>query len=320
MRLYMAPMEGVVDAQLRRIYSAIGGLDVAVTEFVRVTNTLLPSRVFLRLCPELRAPLPIPVRVQLLGSDPACLADNAAKAAALGAPAIDLNFGCPAKTVNRHRGGACLLQEPHLLHAIAQAVRRAVPPEVPVTAKMRLGFHAREGYLDCARALAEGGISELTVHARSRADGYRPPAYWHCLAEIRESIAIPLIANGEIWSVEDFLRCRAESGCQHFMLGRGLLARPDLARAIATRARGETCDELSWTDLLPILRDFQAATLLHYPRKYCGNRLKQWLNYLRRHYPEADALFQQIKNTREPEAIAAALASPESALINLAAQ
>lgn len=299
MRLFLAPMEGVVDAGLREVYASLGGVDIFVTEFIRVTETLLPHKIFTRYCPELLTPLPIPVRVQLLGSEPEWLARNAQRAAELGACAIDLNFGCPAKTVNRHRGGACLLQEPETLYSIVSAVRAAVPATIPVTAKMRLGFNAREGYRENAQAMAAAGAAEIIVHARSKADGYHPPAYWPAIGEIREALRIPVIANGEIWSVQDFLQCREESGCEDFMLGRGLLAQPDLALAIKACAAGRDYQPLAWQEVLDRVWGYHRHTLEHSSGRYLGNRLKQWLMYLQRQYPAAQDLFEQIKRLRE---------------------
>ncbi len=300
MRLFLAPMEGVVDPALRELYCALGGVDVFVTEFIRVTQSLLPQKLFLRYCPELEAPLAVPVRVQLLGSNTEMLAANAQRAALLGAPAIDLNFGCPAKTVNKHRGGACLLQEPNSLFDIVSAVRQAVPSAIPVTAKIRLGYGAREGYIENAQAIAAAGAAELVVHGRSRADGYKPPAYWDAIGEIRAALNIPVVANGEIWSVEDFLRCRAESGCSDFMLGRGLLAQPDLALAIKALTRGEAYSPLAWQQILSKVWQYHRSTLPHYESRYVGNRLKQWLMYLRRQYAQAAIFFDDIKQLRDP--------------------
>ncbi len=298
MRIFLAPMEGVVDHNIRALYSALGGIDMAVTEFVRVSNSHLPDAVFHRLCPEINSPINTPVRVQLLGSEPAMLASHASRIAALGAIGIDLNFGCPAKTVNRSRGGACLLQEPHLLHDIATAVRQAVPSHIPVTAKMRLGFNAREGYIDTAQALAGGGIQELFVHGRSKVDGYKPPAYWGAIGEVREAINIPVIANGEMWTPEDIAQCMAESGCSDIMLGRGLLARPDLAIAGKQHMKGEPYTFMSWQCILPKVWHYHQKTLAQCPPKYTGNRLKQWLMYLQRTYPEAKVFFEAVKRLR----------------------
>ena len=115
-------MEGLLDFVLRDILTRVGGIDRCVSEFIRITDQLLPERVFLRIVPELRnggrTRAGVPVRAQLLGSDPQCMADNAARLAGLGPAGIDLNFGCPAKVVNRHGGGASLLQDPDTVQAI----------------------------------------------------------------------------------------------------------------------------------------------------------------------------------------------------------
>ncbi|HEY7774333.1 MAG TPA: tRNA-dihydrouridine synthase [Marinagarivorans sp.] len=306
MRIFLAPMEGVVDHNIRQLYSTLGGIDAAVTEFVRVSQSRLPDAVFHRLCPELVAPIAIPVRVQLLGSDPVNLAEHAQRLAALGAVGIDLNFGCPAKTVNKSRGGACLLQEPRLLNEIASAVRAAVPPCTPVTAKMRLGFNAREGYLDTAQALADGGISELFVHGRSKVDGYKPPAYWGAIGEIQQALHIPVIANGELWTPEDVTQCIRESGCTDIMLGRGLLATPDLALAVKQQRLGNDYQLLSWHAILPKVWQYHLSTLQSYDPKYAGNRLKQWLMYLQIRYPEAKTFFEAIKRLRTADDLASA--------------
>ncbi|MEI8327292.1 MAG: tRNA-dihydrouridine synthase, partial [Betaproteobacteria bacterium] len=197
-------MEGLLDFVLRDILTRVGGVDRCVSEFIRVTNTLLPERAFIRVVPEWlhggRTFAGVAVRAQLLGSDPVCLAENAARLATLGPHGIDLNFGCPAKVVNRHGGGAALLDEPELLWQIVAAVRRAVPSSMPVSAKMRLGVHDDARAVECALAIQSGGADEIVVHARTRAQAYRPPAYWERVADIRAAVRVPVVANGEIWN------------------------------------------------------------------------------------------------------------------------
>ncbi|TCO77357.1 tRNA-U20a,U20b-dihydrouridine synthase [Plasticicumulans lactativorans] len=311
-RLVLAPMEGLADALLRDILSAVGGIDLCVTEFVRITDQLLPPAAWLRRVPELTqggcTAAGVPVKVQLLGADPACLADNAARAAELGAPAIDLNFGCPAPTVNRHRGGAVLLAEPELLGRIAAAVRAAVPAAVPVSAKMRLGISDTAPALACAQALAGGGIDELTVHARTKADGYRPPAYWEWIARIREAVAVNVVANGEIWSAADALRCRAETGCADLMLGRGLVTRPGLALAIRAAGAGRPAVTLPWPALRPRVAAYFAGVCQRLAPRHAPGRLKLWLSYLRAGYPEAAELFARLRTETDCARLAAALA------------
>ncbi|GCL62059.1 tRNA-dihydrouridine synthase [Pseudaquabacterium pictum] len=313
MTILLAPMEGLLDHPLREVLTAVGGIDRCVTEFIRITDQLLPEKVFTRVMPELRhgsrTRAGTPVRAQLLGSDPACLADNAARLAELGAEGIDLNFGCPAKTVNRHRGGAVLLDEPDLLHDILAAVRRAVPAHLPVSAKMRLGHRDDDGRIDAAQALAAGGAGELVVHARTKLQGYRPPAFWHKVADIRAAVAIPVIANGEIWTVADAQRARAESGCHGLMLGRGQVADPGLAWALRA-ADGAPPHLVTWAELLPGLARFWDLVALQAAPRHRAGRLKQWLNLLRRRYPEAQAAFDTVRPITDPAAVQAALFGP----------
>lgn len=314
MRLLLAPMEGLADELLRDVLTRLGGYDWAVTEFARVSGTVLPQRYFRRISPELqhgsRTAAGTPVRVQLLGSDPACMADNAARLAALGPAGIDLNFGCPAPTVNRHRGGAALLDEPELLHAIARAVRRAVPAAVPVTAKMRLGIRDTARTLDCARALAEGGVAGLVVHARTKADGYRPPAHWGWIARVADAVTTPVVANGEVWSEQDWARCRAESGMADVMLGRGAVADPFLARRIRSgMADGEARLDAEWLELAPLIDDYWRGVQAKVLPRHAPGRLKQWLNLLRRRYPQAAELYGRIRLARSVAEIDRALAA-----------
>ncbi|MCL7461742.1 tRNA-dihydrouridine synthase [Pseudomonas sp. NW5] len=314
MQIALAPMEGLVDDILRELLTEVGGVDWCVSEFVRVSDRLLPRASFRKLAPELeqgwRTACGTPMRLQLLGSDPVCLGDNAALAASLGAPVIDLNFGCPAKTVNKSRGGAVLLKEPELLHAIVREVRRSTPHNVPVTAKMRLGYDSPDAALDCARALAAGGAAMLVVHARTKQDGYKPPAHWEWVARVQEVVDIPVYANGEIWTVEDWQRCRAVSGAEHIMLGRGLVSRPDLARQIAAAAAGHTLEPLGWAELQPLLRRFWARARDKLAPRYAPGRLKQWLAMLTRSYPEAQVLFDSIRRDNDCERLDALFGVP----------
>jgi tRNA-dihydrouridine synthase C len=304
--IVLAPMEGVLDHDLRDVLTTFGGIDRCVSEFIRVTDQLLPRRVFLRLMPELahggRTPAGTPVRAQLLGSDPACLADNAARLAELGPHGIDLNFGCPAKTVNRHRGGAVLLDEPELVHDIVAAVRRAVPAAMPVSAKMRLGHRDEALMLDNARAMATAGAGEITVHARTKLQGYKPPAYWDRIGHIREAVAVPVIANGEVWSVADAHRCLAESGCDALMLGRGQVADPGLALAL----RGEAGP--TWPELLAALRRYAHLIAPRVAERHRGGRIKQWLMQLARRSEPARVLFEQVRSVRDAAALDTLLA------------
>lgn len=304
MRVMLAPMEGVVEHHVRAILTEIGGLDGCVTEFIRITDQKLPAKVFYKYAPELHnnslTPSGTPVKVQLLGSHPEPMALNAVELVKYGAKSIDLNFGCPAKTVNSHEGGACLLRTPSRVHKIIKAVRDAVPQHIPVSAKIRLGYEDRSSYLENAFAVAEAGANELVVHARSKVDGYKPPAYWSYIADIKNRLSIPVIANGEIWTLSDYLRCREESQCDDVMLGRGLLSCPDLALQIKKHLAGEDYTPLIWDQVLTMLYAYFKISTPQHCERNCGNRVKQWLMYLSRQYPEAGIFFEAVKRKTTP--------------------
>lgn len=291
-----------MDPVIRDLFTQIGGMDFCVTEFVRVTSTLLPKKVFYRYCPELltgsKTNAGTPVFVQLLGSDLITMAENAHKVAELGAYGIDLNFGCPAKTVNRHDGGAALLKDPDRVFKVVESVRKSVPKEKPVTVKVRLGYSDKSLTKEIALAAQEGGGHWLTVHARTKEEAYRPPAHWQYIAEMKESVSIPVIANGDIWTPEDYQRCRQISGCDDIMLGRGLMATPDLALQIK-----EGQKPTPYWDWQNLILAFMADSKSYRTETYAVQRMKQLSKLMARTYPESKELFEGIKRHKNYEEI-----------------
>ena len=310
-RLILAPMEGVLDSVMREQLTHLGGYERSVTEFVRVSQTILPKRVFYRYAPELAhggfTLSGVPVYLQLLGSNPELMAANAERAAALGAPGIDLNFGCPAKTVNRSQGGAALLRSPQLIRSICERVRDRVPHTIPVTAKIRLGYDTDEHFAEILEALAAVSLTEVTIHARTKRQGYRPPAHWHQLRLAREVLPFPVIANGELWTPSDIARCADITGCDAFMLARGALCRPDLGAATQAFYRSEPSPAFGWEEVQLLLSAFLARNCELYDPRYAVNPVKQWLVYLKVYYPQAGALFGRVKRITDPAEMAAAL-------------
>ncbi len=280
--LVLAPMDGVTDAAMRDFQGSFGVFSYAVTEFLRVSTEAIPAKVFRREVPELASggltSTGMPVQVQILGGDPGRMAQSALTAWKAGAKAIDINFGCPAPTVNRHDGGASLLLHPCRIREIVSAVRSAIPDEIPVSAKLRLGWDSVEPIYENAQMSVEGGASWLTIHARTRTQGYAPPVYWSPLRRVRAQVGVPVIANGDIWSLDDFQRCRDETGCGHFMIGRGALANPLLPHLIAFELGiGPTVAfRFEWAE--------QFRQLVSFIEKHEGGpsvksllRLKQWM-------------------------------------------
>lgn len=303
--IQLAPMEGVLDWVLRELLSEIGGFDRMVTEFVRITDRLQPDHVFFKYCPELlqggRTRAGTPVYVQLLGGQPGPLAENAARLSELGAPGVDLNFGCPAKTVNRHDGGATLLKNPDRLFHILRAVTGSA--NVPVTAKVRLGFDHKDYIREIAQAVEEGGARHVVVHARTKVEMYTKPAHWEFIARMKEGRQIPFLANGEIWSVEDYQRCVVASGVSRVALGRGVVRKPTLAREIRTLMSLSTSGELHNFDRKEFLRRFFDDTLAWRGPVYVVARMKQLLRYWSIEDSEGLLWFNHVKRLSRADEI-----------------
>jgi tRNA-dihydrouridine synthase C len=189
-------------------------------------------------------------------------------------------------------------------------VRAAVPAHKIVSAKMRLGFDHDQQAEECALALEAGGAGEIVIHARTKADGYRPPAYWPRIADIRARVKVPLIANGEIWNVQDAVRARQDSGCHDVMIGRGIVTNPGLALALQEFDRNfnaqvtqKSHTQLTWQDMLPHLMYFWELVQKRITRKHQTGRFKQWLNFLRKHFVEAEVAYLTLRTVNDPQLI-----------------
>nr|WP_289072872.1 tRNA-dihydrouridine synthase family protein [uncultured Halomonas sp.] len=320
-KIGLAPMEGVIDALTRDLLTRQAGFDWSVTEFVRVVDTRLPPRVFYKHCPELQqrpvaTPSGVPVHLQLLGADPQALAENARQALALGAISIDLNFGCPAKLVNRHDGGASLLRQPERVYHAVKAVAEALDGEIPVTAKIRLGFANRRLAVACAQATESGGAARLVVHGRTRDEGYRPPAHWEWIGKVRRHVSIPVVANGDIWTLEDYWKARTLSGCCDVMLGRSALADPWLVPRIRHwQQTGERLADTTWTMRASVLQEYAALQRQHLPDRVVVSLVKQWLAQMRQGNAEANQHFQRLKRLTDLDTLLGSL-TPSTSVLN----
>ncbi|WP_440873880.1 tRNA-dihydrouridine synthase [Thalassotalea sp. PLHSN55] len=300
----LAPMEGVLDALMRDLLTSINCYDLCITEFVRVVDSLVPRHIFNKVCPELSVgavtSANTPLRMQLLGQNPPWMAENAVRATEMGSHGIDLNFGCPAKTVNKSKGGAVLLKDPERIYQIVCAVRAAVDSRQPVSVKIRLGYDDTSLLEDVVSAIDSAKADMLSVHARTKLQGYKAPAHWQYITKITERLSIPVVANGEIWSYQDAENCKKITGTSNIMLGRGALALPNLANVTKNNEA-----PMNWQTMKTLIQEYSERELMGDKSFYFSSRLKQWLRYLRLQFPEAEQLFQDIKLMKNKDEILA---------------
>ncbi|HEY3330567.1 MAG TPA: tRNA-dihydrouridine synthase family protein [Capsulimonadaceae bacterium] len=319
--LLLAPMEGMTDAPMRAVQGETGSFSFAVSEFMRISSDVPGIKAIRRHVPELvndsRTPTGLLVQVQLLGGDAVLMAESAAAAVEAGALSVDINFGCPAPTVNRHDGGATLLKYPMRIREIVSAIRGAVPKHIPVSAKLRLGWDSIDAIVENADMAVEGGASWLTIHGRTRAEGYKPPAHWEPIGVVRERVGVPVVANGDIWSLGDFRRCREVTGCNHFMLGRGALANPLLSHQVshelglgANPPTSAVTPDFNW---LPYLRSLEcySRSLQNRSNSLILSRIKQWLMVASRY--GCFLWFDDVKRLQTITEVYAALEDMQSA-------
>lgn len=322
MRIVLAPLEGVMDHSVRDLLTRLGGYDLCITEFLRVSNhQLLPPKTFYQLAPELEnnglTPCGVPIRIQLLGSQPDTLAVNAQRAIELGSHGIDLNLGCPAKTVNKSKGGATLLKEPELISDAVKAMRSVVPLDQVLSVKIRLGWDDPNCVHEIVDAIIQAGADEITIHARTKEDGYKAEAIkWHYIAEVKQKMlkqgkSFSIIANGEIWNKDDAIACRKISGCDDIMIGRGALATPNLAAIIAGIS-----EKMSWLDVVVMILDYRQVQVIGSKGHHYSSRVKQWLTQMRQAYPDANELFMPIRRIKQSDEMQVAIERYLDAKIN----
>lgn len=273
--LQLAPMEGVGDVCFRKAMASIGGFDEAVRDFLRV-----PKNAHVKSLARVYNPNeldPIPLAAQLMGSEPELMAAMAQEIASLGAQRIDINCGCPSNTVTGRGAGSSLLKEPNFLHEVAKAVVGAV--SIPVTLKMRAGYEDTSLFKENLLAAQESGVRYITLHPRTKVDGYGPPARWELIAQAKEILKIPLVGNGDILTVEDAIKMLAMTKCDALMIGRGSIMNPFIFHQIKAHFAGVEYKP-KWDDLMRYFEVYLAGMSSEMSKKLRVNKIKQLFGYI----------------------------------------
>ncbi|MDN3505541.1 MAG: tRNA-dihydrouridine synthase family protein [Rhabdochlamydiaceae bacterium] len=281
-KLYLAPMEGVASAHFRAALSKIGGFDEACTEFLRVPkNPHIPS-----LASKFN-PLdtyPIPQAAQIMGSDSHDMQEMTRELIRLGAHRVDLNCGCPSGTVTGRGAGSSLLKTPELLYEIGKAMVDCAG-NIPISIKLRSGFEDTSLFDENMLAAQESGASFITLHPRTKIEGYKPPANWALIKRAKNLLNIPVVGNGDITSVEDAVKMLKETNCDALMIGRGALNNPWIFHEIKAHFNENHPQVKQWTQTESYILSFLKFMPPKTPEKSKVNQLKQLFRYLFDHNP-----------------------------------
>ncbi|MDY6781877.1 MAG: tRNA dihydrouridine synthase DusB [Cyanobacteriota bacterium] len=227
-RVFQSPLSGVTDLVFRRLVRRYAPDSMMYAEMVSASELH-----HLKHLPQVMEldPDESPVSIQLFDCRPDFMGEAARKAVTQGAATVDINMGCPVNKITRKGGGSSLLRQPDVAVEIVREVAKAV--EIPVTVKTRIGWDDGEiSILDFARRMEDAGAQLLTLHGRTRAQGYNGSARWEWIARVKEVLSIPVIANGDIFSVEAAVRCLEQTGADGVMCSRGTLGYPFLVGEI----------------------------------------------------------------------------------------
>ncbi|PLX83654.1 MAG: tRNA dihydrouridine synthase DusB [Desulfuromonas sp.] len=229
----LAPMAGITDLPYRRLMKGFGA-GLVFTEMVSANGLIRAgrrTRELLRSRPGER-----PLGIQLFGEDPEVLAEAAQQVNADG-ELLDLNLGCPVPKVVRNGAGSALLRDPVKAGKVVAAVRRAT--DLPLTVKIRSGWdHQSVNFLEVGRIAASEGADAVTLHPRTRSQGFSGQADWEHIRRLKETLAVPVIGSGDIFNAEDALAMLRQTGCDAVMVGRGAYGNPWLIRDILALQRG----------------------------------------------------------------------------------
>ncbi|HKI05963.1 MAG TPA: tRNA dihydrouridine synthase DusB [Thermoanaerobaculia bacterium] len=304
--LWLAPMAGVTDRDFRLLIRRVGGVGVVSMEFISskaIVQGNKRTREMMYFSAEER-----PLAIQIYGSDAATMREAALVVEELGADICDINMGCPANKVLKGCAGAALMGDLKLAESIIRTVRDSI--SIPLTVKFRLGLDdPRRNYLELGKICEANGVAAVAMHARTARQMFSGEADWSHLAQLKATLSIPVIGNGDVREPEDALRMMAETGCDGVMVGRGSTRNPWIFRQIAARMDGSRVSEPTVANRRDLILEHFRMVAEREHSTFALHKLRKFTGWYTHGLPNGRKLRQAINQLPDVETFLATVES-----------
>lgn len=295
-----APLAGISNLPMRLIAKG-GGCGLVCSEMISSNGLVYGSRKTHQMLAS--NPAEKPLSVQIFGDEPSIMADAAKIAESSGADLLDINFGCSVRKVLKTGAGAALMRNPQKAEAVIAAVRKVI--QIPLTVKIRTGWEKSGADAFAIAKIAENcGVEAMTVHPRLVSQGFRGKADWRIITVVKESVAIPVIGNGDIVTAQDAVRMLETTGCDAVMIGRSAIGNPWIFSQINALLKGLVIPEMKLSDRREMMLHYLDASVCYYGEKQACFMMRSRLGWFVKGLPNSSTFRESIKQiTTQDQAI-----------------